>query len=88
MSVLSLNWLEVYEEQKTNSANRDFSDNPSPPRAYTHKEVRWLLCTPFKEMSPWESFKSARQYKYDNTHTQTQIQAHNLANRYSRNRHL
>lgn len=43
MSLLSLNWLEVYKEQKTNSTSRDFSDNPSShkhssPHAHTHKE--------------------------------------------------
>lgn len=40
LSVLSLNWLEVYREQKTNSTSRDFSDNPtshkhSPPCTHT-----------------------------------------------------
>lgn len=63
LSVLSLNWLEMYREQKTNSTSRDFSDNPSshkhsPPHTHTHTqgEVRSLFCPTFKEMSPWDFF--------------------------------
>lgn len=46
LSVLSLNWLEMYREQKTNSTSRDFSDNPpscaySPPHMHTRGGGTW-----------------------------------------------